>query len=243
METVEALVGRRDGAALKVLAQGGDADAAIAFADLVFDARYSGDLELHKTKKAAKDEAREDATRQVVQAAEAGSRAAMEKAADMYFMSVWEPGSFGSLILPASYKIAMGFYEKLIDLPDSTDAQMAHYCFRLGRCYQFRNQIKDRKSPEDVERVTSMFKRAREYPGTKEFVQATHCLSDLYWGQGKHEESVALASEILEDAPWAHMTVHLAYKQGLGVEQNDEKAQHHYATFMTLTQTKKRKKK
>jgi len=242
MDTVEESVGRRDGAALKAMAQDGNAEAAIAFADLVFGAKYGGDLTIHKTKKAAKDEAREDAPRLVVQAGEAGSHAALEKAADMYFMSVWEPGNFGSLILPASYKIAMGFYQRLIEAEGLSDEQKALYHCRLGLCYFFRNRVKDSTDPEHRQMVIDSWEAARQFPETESAKTATHCLSDLYHREGRYKESFDLAESIADTRPWAQMTLALAYKHGRGVDQDMDKFQRHYQAFLTMSGSKKKKK-
>lgn len=243
MSTVDALFEAKDGAGLKVLAQDGDVAASVCFAELVFSNKYQGDTNVHKTKKAAKDEAREDAPALLETAAQTGDRRALELAADTYFSAVWEPGSFGSLIIPASYKKAKGYYEQLATLPDNTPEQQALYHYRLGRCYEFRNRIKSSKDPEHRQMVLDEYEAARQFPGTDSCVKATHCLSDIYWKEGDHKRGVELALEIVDKAPWAHLTVSTAYEKGLGIEADSEKAKFHKQAFYTLTASKGRKKK
>lgn len=243
MSDIAELKQAKDGAALKELSESGNTEAGLAFADLVFAGKYAGNTKVHKSKKAAKEEAFEDAPRLVEAAADTGDRACLEAAATMHYLGVKTPGNFGDRVLPASYKKAIVFYEALLKLEGSSNEQTAKYLFEMGQCLQFRLRIKQNKDPEAAKTFLDLWEQAWKLEAGLPSVQAGHSLSDWYWSNGNPERAVELAKAVCDAAPWAHLTLHQAYKSGIGVEKDEFLASNHYQHWNDATGKKKRGKK
>jgi tetratricopeptide (TPR) repeat protein len=231
MTTISDLVKKKDGATLKAMALDGDQDAALAFSELVFNAKYAGDASGGKTKKAAKDEAREDAIEFMRSMAAEGSLKALKEWAEMNFEGVREPGKFGGTVMNSFYAEAGKAFEEVLSHPELPDRERPAMMFKRGTCLLFcaRRSGEDRNSE-----VIALWEEGRALKADGSLLCA-HGLADLYWKLGRYEEAVECAKEAAEAYPFSHLTLYQAFKSGKGAPVNPELARHHYARWDELT--------
>lgn len=229
----------RDGAALKAMALEGDVEAALLFSDLVCEAKYAGDTTGGISKKAAKEAAQEDAINLVRQAAETGSIKALQEWASMNYEGRREPGHFGGTVMTSFYGVSEELYRQLLEHPECSKEQRTCYLYRQGFSILMKARIKglDRTSE-----VMDLWQQAIIEGGLGADM-AEQALSDLYWRLSEHGLALTHARNVLETRPYAHLTLHNAYKHGLGVEPNPDEAARHYNLWFTLTEPKKKSKK
>lgn len=237
MTDIEELAQKKDGGSLKALAQEGNAEAAIAFADLVFEANYEGDTKVVKTKKEAKDIAREDAFTLLEQAAKAGSMPAMIRWANVNFHGVREPGNFGSRLKGSSYGLAETLYQEILAHPECPSDRRGELLARQAQSIAFKSHIKglDRESE-----VLDLLYRALEESDSLTLTQ--YILTEFLWKNADYEEAVKQADACYKDYPFAALTLQNAYKLGLGVEQDLNKAGQYYQFWFAATTRKSKSK-
>lgn len=238
MNNISELVKKKDGAALKALVQDGDHAAAIAFAGLVFDGIYGGDASAGGTKKDAKDLARSDAFEFVENSASQGHFDAMVLWADVNFNGVREPGQFGSNLRGAYYGEAETCYQNLLDHPECPDEKRSEFMTRKAQAIEFKSRIKglDRNSEID-----SLLTEAAT--GAHPSALANFILSGRLWKKKDYEAAVTQAHAACESFPYAHLTLRDAYRDGLGVQADADKAAQHHQAWEEGTAPKKRGKK
>lgn len=231
MPSVRDLVANKDGMALKALALEGDCEAALGFSELVVSAKYSGDTSGGRNKKAAKDEAREDAIELVRSAADTGHYPAMQEWAGMNFEGRREPGPHGGRVSDCHFSVAETLYQNLLDHPECTEDQRAGFLFRKGTAIRFASRIKGEDRQAEV---IELWEAGRSLSGP-DVLLCAHALSDLYWSNGEFEKAVTHARDACEAHPYAHLTLFQAYKAGKGVEQDLDASRRHYDMWHKTT--------
>jgi len=238
-DDIKGLVASRNGSELKALAEGGRHDAAMAFAQLVFDAKYSGDEKAAKTKKEAKDTAREDAFRFAKGAADAGDFNGCVFWADVCFNGVREPGNFGSVLRTSFYGEAEQAYDLVLNHPECPESDRGLYLIRKAQSIQFKSKI---KGLDRMEEVISLLTEAASLESNHSSL-AHFCLSPIYWDQEDYTQAVNHAQKCFEDYPYAALTLSLAYKNGKGVGEDLAEASRFYDLWALRTAPKRKGKK
>lgn len=239
MSEIQDLKIKKDGMALKALAEEGDLDAGLAFAELVFDAKYAGDEAAIKakkvTKKDEKEKARLEAFAFIEAAAESDHLPGLVFKAETKFSGVREPGPHGSQLAGAFYGEAESLFAQLLARSDCPEDRRGEFLIKQAQSIDFKARIKglDRR-----EEVLDLLKQALEQKDSKEL--AHYILSGLYWNAGQHKEGVEHALNCYKAHPFAALTLQKAHEKGLGVEQDDGKAATYYQFWFAETAPKRR---
>lgn len=237
MTDIAELQKKRDGSALKVLADEGDHRAGIAFAQLVFDAKYAGDTTVAKTKKEAKEVAQADAVELLDRAYQAQHFDGMAAWADINFNGVREPGQFGSNLRPAYYSVAEEAYRALLEHPECPSNRRGEFLVGQAQAIRFKSAI---RGTDRRDEAVALLEQATEAEDNQSL--AHHILSGILWEEGQHEPAVTHAKACYEDYPFAALILQKAHEKGAGVDKSLEKAHWYYNYWEQKTQTKKKSK-
>lgn len=237
MSDISELIRKKDGKSLKAMALEGDAEAAIAFADLVFDAKYAGDTDAVKTKKDAKKFAQEDAFDLIEKAASDGDINAKIKWAETNFHGVREPGNFGSRLRGADYQLAESLYQEILESDDCPSDRRGEFLAHQAQSILFRAGVK--KNGREQEGIDLLEKALGESDSQP---LVNYILQSIYWDRKEYAKAVECAEACKEDHKFAALTLKKAYEKGLGVEKDLDKSREYYQFWFAGTQPKSRKK-
>lgn len=222
MDNIEALLQSEDGPALKKLAEGGDNEARVGFADLVLHRGYQGTRKLTGTKKAARKQAVTDALRFINEAVEERHFRALKFRAEINLHGVFAPRT-KQRTHPKDFHSAEQDYKALLSHPHCAEKERGEFLLRLGEAMLYQDQIKGHKRQE---KALAYLRQAVEYPNHE--AAARHVLAGVLWRHSAYEEAVSHARSCYEDYPWAAMILHMAYKNGQGVEADMDLADWYY---------------
>ena len=230
MDNIEALLQSEDGPTLRKLAEGGDNEARVAFADLVLYRGYQGTRRLIGTKKAARKQAFNDALRFINEAVEDGHFRALRFRADINLQGVFDPRT-KQRIHPKDFHGAERDYRALLSHPQCPEKDRGEFLLRLGEAMLYQDQVKGHRRQE---KALAHLREAVEYPDQE--AAARHVLAGVLWRHSAYEEAVSHARSCYEDYPWAAMILHMAYQNGQGVEANMELADWYYDYWEKMMQ-------
>ena len=219
MGNIEALLQSKDGPALKKRAREGDNEARVGFADLVFYRGYQGTRKLLGTKKAAREQAFDDALRFINEAVDDGHFRALRLRADINLHHIKD------------FQSAEQDYAALLSHPQCPDKDRGEFLVRLGQAMLYQDQTKGHNRKE---KALAHLRQALEYEHHQ--AMARHILAGVLWKDGAYEEAVSHAKSCYEDYPWAAMILHMAYKKGHGVEADTDLAAWYYDYWEKTTQ-------
>lgn len=241
MSDVQALVVKKDGMTLKSMAEEGNHEAGLAFAELVFDAKYVGDEAAIKaktvTKKDEKDKARKDAFAFLEAGAESGYLPAIIRKAETKFRGIREPGPHGSQLTGAFYSEAEELYRDLLENPECPEDRRGEFLIHQAQAIDFKSRYKgiDRSSE-----VLDLLHQALKEKDSQNL--AHYILSGIYWKEGEHRKALEHAYACFKEYPFAALILQKAHEKGLGVEPDADQASKYYQFWFEQTGPKKRSK-
>ena len=227
----EELIQSKDGSAIKERARQGDNEARVDFADLVLYRGYEGARKLLRTKRATRKKAIADALRFLDEAADAGHFRALRFRAHMNLYGVSEPGA-DRLVREQDFRGAERDYNALLSHPQCSDRERGEFHLRLGEVILHHDREKGHNRNEQA---LTHLRQAVAYPDHE--AAARHILTGVLWRHSAYEEAVSHARSCYEDYPWAAMILHMAYKNGQGVEADADLADWYYDYWEKTNQT------
>ncbi|MFO7787380.1 MAG: hypothetical protein R6W87_06330 [Halospina sp.] len=212
----------RDGSAIKELATQGDNEARVDFADLVLYRGYEGARKLLRTKRATRKKAIADALRFIDEAADAGHFRALRFRAHMNLHGVPDPRA-DRVIRDQDFRGAERDYKALLSHTQCSDKDRGEFHLRLGETILHHDRARGHNRKEQA---LTHLRQAVAYPDHE--AAARHILTGVLWRHSAYEEAVSHALSCYEDYPWAAMILHMAYRNGQGVEADTDLADWYY---------------
>ncbi|SFD09287.1 hypothetical protein [Pseudoalteromonas denitrificans] len=217
---LQELNSKRDGEALFALYHEGNFDAGLLAAKLVFNDAYKLTPPEGMTKKEAKDKLKKDAQSCVITGADNNHLECLIEAADMHFSGRVTPGPFGSSVVLAQYKHAKKWYLLILER-DEIDSELRCLAnLRLGLL----TKLIGGKDNTDWQEMIGYFKAAQEI-AVKGSELAISSLAFHYFDNKEYAAAIPLLESIYREVPYAALILALCYKNGLGLDVNNEKAQ------------------